>query len=222
MMLYYTVLLNILVVTLRVIPQPAGMLKEFLFGIALTALVFSYGAQADDEYSAPLESEPSLELQTRRSRRRLPTSKKHALLSMLIYDFHNTDFCIKYLYVMVQTSASEFAGTLGEHQVVLKANGIARAVNLTTTVGGIVPGKGDLWKLSLEYDFGFNGCITVKKIENMALQENDMDGWKIDSIVTFLVVNPFYWEMSSVDLNVNTWIDGDLPFTKQFILTLHV
>ena len=123
---------------------------------------------------------------------------------------------------MVHTSTSEFAGTLGEHQVVLKASGVARAVNLTTPVGGIVPGKGDLWKLSLEYDFGFNGCITVKRIENMALQENDMDGWKIDSIVTFLVVNPFYWEMSSVDLNVNTWIDGDLPFTKQFILTLHV
>ena len=83
--------------------------------------------------------------------------------------------------------------------------------------------KGDLWKLSLETDFDFTDCITVKQIENMALLENSNDGWHIDSIVTFLVVNPYYWALSSADFDVNRWVDknGD-PTSKQFILTLCV
>ena len=123
---------------------------------------------------------------------------------------------------MVYTSDSLYAETVGEHQVVLQANGVGKPVNLTIPVGGIVQGKGDLWKLSLETDFGFTGCVTIKHIENMAIQENDNDGWKIDSIVTFLVVNPYYWAMSSADFDVNIWIDGDNPFNRQFILTLCV
>ena len=123
---------------------------------------------------------------------------------------------------MVYTSDSLYAETVGEHQVILQANGVVKPVNLTTPVGGIVQGKGDLWKLSLETDFGFTGCVTIKHIENMAIQENDNDGWKIDSIVTFLVVNPYYWAMSSADFDVNIWIDGDNPFNRQFILTLCV
>lgn len=123
---------------------------------------------------------------------------------------------------MVHTSDSLLAETSGEHQIIFQAGGEARLVNLTTPLGGIMQGKGDLWKLSLDYDFGFTKCVTVKQIENMALQENDNDGWKIDSIVTFLVVNPYYWAMSSADFDVNVWIDGDNPFTRQLILTLCV
>jgi len=123
---------------------------------------------------------------------------------------------------MVQTSDDSFAETSGEHQIILRAQGEARLVNLTTPLEGIIKGKGDIWKLSLVNDFGFTKCVTVKHIENMALQENDSDGWKIDSIVTFLVSNPYYWAMSSADFDVNVWIDGDNPFTMQFTLTLCV
>jgi len=123
---------------------------------------------------------------------------------------------------MVHTSDSLLAETSGEHQIILRAGGEARLVNLTTPLGGIMQGKGDLWKLSLDHDFGFTKCVTVKHIENMALEENDSDGWKIDSIITFLVANPYYWVMSSADFDVNVWIDGDNPFTRQFILTLCV
>ena len=124
---------------------------------------------------------------------------------------------------MVQTSSVRHAQTLGEHLFTLQAGGVTRSVNLTTPSGGIVQGKGDLWKLSLKTDFDFPGCVTIKHIQNMALQENHNDGWNIDSIVTFLVVNPYYWALSSVDFDVNRWIDGNgANSAKQFILSLCV
>ena len=52
------------------------MLKEFLLIIALTAVVSSYGALAEDENLASVASAPNLGLQTRRNRRKIPTSKK--------------------------------------------------------------------------------------------------------------------------------------------------
>ena len=209
--------------------------------IALTFAVSSYGAPADDEKPASAASIP--ELKSGRSRRKLPTSMNIAVLdstiihisiaivccmctSIILYCytiFNVTDFCIKHLYVLAQTSNVVSAGTIGDHKIALQANGQLKTIILPSPSGGLVQNKGDLWKLSLETDFGFTDCITVKHIENMALLENSNDGWHIDSIVTFLVVNPYYWALSSADFDVNRWVDknGD-PTAKQFILTLCV
>ena len=82
---------------------------------------------------------------------------------------------------------------------------------------------GEMWELSLKENFGFSGCITVEHIESMAVLENSNDGWNIASIVTFLVVNPYYWELSSVDFDINRWIDGNGDSShKQYTLTLFV
>lgn len=56
------------------------MLKEFLLIIVLAALASGYGALADDENPAAAESAPNIGFQTKRSRRKLPTSNKLALL----------------------------------------------------------------------------------------------------------------------------------------------
>ena len=147
----------------------------------------------------------------------------HIHNTVLLHIFNVTDFCIKHLYVLAQTSNVPFAGTIGDHKIALQANGQLKTIILPSPSGGLVQNKGDLWKLSLETDFGFTDCITVKQIENMALLENSNDGWHIDSIVTFLVVNPYYWALSSADFDVNRWVDKDGdPSYKQFILTLCV
>lgn len=79
-----------------------------------------------------------------------------------------------------------------------------------------------MWKLSLETDIGFTECITLKDIQSMSIQEDSDDGWRIDSIVTFLVVDPYYWAMSSADFDVNRWIDEDSNSSaREFILTLY-
>ena len=145
------------------------------------------------------------------------------LYTVLLYNLNITDFCIKHLYVLTQTSNELFAGSIGDHRIALQANGQLKVITLPRPSGGLVQNKGDLWKLSLETDFGFTDCITVKHIENIALIENHNDGWRIDSIVTFLVVNPYYWALSSADFDVNRWVDKDGdPSYKQFILTLCV
>ena len=142
---------------------------------------------------------------------------------LYIHNFNIVDFCIKHLYVLAHTSNVLYAGTNGDHKIALQAKGQLKTIILPRPSGGLVQNKGDLWKLSLETDFGFYDCVTVKQIENIALIENHSDGWNIDSIVTFLVVNPYYWALSSADFDVNRWVDKDGdPLYKQFILTLCV
>ena len=92
--------------------------------------------------------------------------------TVLLHIFNVTDYCIKHLYVLAQTSNDPFAGTIGDHRIALQANGQLKMIILPPPSGGLMQNKGDLWKLSLETDFGFTDCITVKHIENMALLEN--------------------------------------------------
>ena len=81
--------------------------------------------------------------------------------------------------------------------------------------------KGDLWKLSIKEDFGFSGCTTKKDIQGIAILAGGNDGWHIDSIVTYVAVNEHNWELSSVDLDVNRWVDGDSS-SKDKRLTLNL
>ena len=93
---------------------------------------------------------------------------------------------------MAQTSLLLYSQNNGQHRIVLQAGGITRSTFLPTPSGGIIQGKGNLWKLSSETDIGFTECIKLKDIQytSIHIQEDDNDGWRIDSIVTFLVVNP--------------------------------
>ena len=78
---------------------------------------------------------------------------------------------------MVQTSSSLYSQTNAQHRIALQAGGITRSTFLPTTPGGIIQGKGNLWKLSLETDIGFTECIKLKDIQYMSIQEdNKMDG----------------------------------------------
>ena len=77
--------------------------------------------------------------------------------------------------------------------------------------------------IDIEDYFGFTGSITKKDIPGIALLAGNNDGWHIDSIVTYVAVNEFNWELSSVDLEAHRWVDGDSSYTyKVFALTLVV
>ena len=82
--------------------------------------------------------------------------------------------------------------------------------------------RGDLWKLDLEADFGFTGWIIVDDIERISILHSSNDGWNIESIVTFAVVDKSSWELISSDFNsVFQWIDGDYgEDRKEFALSL--
>ena len=135
----------------------------------------------------------------------------------------STDRCIKYLVVLVSTSDIRHAGTVKAHNIGLQAKGELKTTALETPPEGLVANGTNEWKLSLEKDFQFSGCVKVRDIENLAILENHNDGWNINSVVTFLVVDPCYWALSSVDFDVNVWIDGNSdPSYKEFNLTLFI
>jgi len=119
---------------------------------------------------------------------------------------------------LAHQSDSNWAETIGDHKIQLQANGQVKTAILPS-----LNHIGEMWELSLEQDFGFTNCVTVDHIDSMTVLADSNDGWNIASIVTFLVINPYYWELSSVDFGINQWIDGNgEPSHKQYMLTLFV
>ena len=123
---------------------------------------------------------------------------------------------------MAYTSGIKNAGADQSHRIRLQAEGLSNTINLPDLPkDDFSPNKGDLWKLDLKASFGFTGCITINDIERISILQGSNDGWNIESIVTFAVVNQNNWELTSADFNVFRWIDGNgAESHKEFTLTL--
>ena len=123
---------------------------------------------------------------------------------------------------MAFTSNLPNGGSDQVHGIEMRAKGQTKAKNLINLPKNDYEAlKGDMWELGLNEFFGFTDCITVKDIEGIDIIAASNDGWNIESIVTFMVVNQYYWELSSADLNVNQWVDGNgEPPHLRFPLTL--
>ena len=130
--------------------------------------------------------------------------------------------CIQYLYVMAYTSDKLFSGSDQKHRIEIQASGVMKIEELPDLPeNDFHPSKGDLWKLSISDHFGFTGCITKNDIEGIAILAGSNDGWNIDSIVTYVASSEHDWELSSVDLDVDRWIDQNSEASyKRFELTL--
>ena len=126
--------------------------------------------------------------------------------------------CINYLYVMAYTSDGATSQTKDDvnHEIELTADGkrVASLANLPSE------SRGNLWKLSLVDDFGFAFCIRKKDIQSIAIIADNNDGWKIDSIVTYVAASEHSWELSSVDVNANKWIQQNDLSRRRFDLNL--
>ena len=125
--------------------------------------------------------------------------------------------CMQYLYVMAYTSGdtrSETQPTVN-HKIEIKADGLTKTATLSNLPSLV---RGQLWTLSLDDDFGFTSCIRVKDVQGIAIVADHVDGWKIDSIATYLASNKNNWKLSSVDLDVNQWVY--LHTHKRFQLNL--
>ena len=115
------------------------------------------------------------------------------------------------------------AGADSSHKINLQVRGSTSTKSLPNLPGDdYSPNQGDLWKLDLENFFGFTDCIRIKDINSISILQGNNDGWNIDSIVTFAVVNQNSWELTSADFDVFQWIDGDsTPHDREFTLSLH-
>ncbi len=124
-----------------------------------------------------------------------------------------------YIYIMAHTSSEPHAGSDGVHEVEMVAKGQTRLVRLPDLPGDeYLVHKSDLWKLSLSSDFYFSGCISKGEIQSIAIEEHDNDAWIIDSIITILRADAGgskYYEVATMDMDVNRWIDGDSHWTRR-------
>ena len=124
---------------------------------------------------------------------------------------------------MAFTSDESFSGSDDSKNIYMKVNGIERVKQLPDLPGDdYLGGKGDLWKLSLRNFFGFYGCTKVDDVEEIALINSGTDGWNIDSIVTYLVVDRYTYQQSSVDLNIFQWVDDSVADAQKVTLTLTI
>ena len=123
---------------------------------------------------------------------------------------------------MAYTSGIPYAGADQDHRIRLQAKGLSNTIYLPDLPqDDYLPNKGDLWKLDLKASFGFTSCITINDIKRISILQGSNDGWNIESIVTFAVVDQNNWELTSADFNVFQWIDGDgAKSSKEFTLSL--
>ena len=153
------------------------------------------------------------------------------MLPQVKYLFHALSFiivlllgaCITTLYVM-GFSSNNLAADAPEsaHMIEMKVNGVVRKGRLPNLPGNdFMRAKGDLWKLSVaSFNFG-DSCIRKSEIERIALEQGSIDGWHIDSIVTFVGTANGQTELATMDINSFQWIDGDAgDAAKRFVLTL--
>ena len=124
---------------------------------------------------------------------------------------------------MAYTSGMNGAGAGSSHRISLQVRGSTSTKYLPDLPGDdYSPNQGDLWKLDLGIFFEFTGCIRINDIDNISILEGSNDGWNIDSIVTFAVVDQNSWELTTADFNVFQWIDGDsAAYDREFTLSLH-
>ena len=120
----------------------------------------------------------------------------------------NTAVCLEMLYVMAFTSDTGRSDDFHEVEIVLSSYEVRHVILPDLIIDEMQDHKGDLWKLNI-VDFHFNeNCVTKGDIISIAIKERGNDGWRIDSIVTFLKAGTSY-QLASVDIDVFKPVDGD-------------
>ena len=96
---------------------------------------------------------------------------------------------------MAFTSGIRDSGSNLDHKIRLQAKGF-KSIHFLPDLpkDTYQQQKGDLWKLSMKDSFGFTNCITIHDIQNISILAGSIDGWNIESIVTFAVVNKTVWQ----------------------------
>ena len=83
--------------------------------------------------------------------------------------------------------------------------------------------KGGIWKFPLFFkDGSFEDCVERADIKSVAVKPGGDDGWNIKSILTMECTDSGVFQLLTVDMNVNRWIDGDgASDRKEFLLTIN-
>ncbi len=123
---------------------------------------------------------------------------------------------------MAFTSDVPNGGADISHAIEITAKRNTRRQVLTNLPGDdYFPNKGDLWTYPMS-SFNFpDQCIKKNDITNIAIIQDNNDGWHISSVTTFFTDITGKREIGSIDIAANRWIDGDSSQDRmRFDLTL--
>ncbi len=130
--------------------------------------------------------------------------------------------CLSHFYLMAFTSDVLNGGADDTHAIEITAKGNTRRQILTNLPGDdYLSNKGDLWTYPMS-SFNFpDQCIKKNDITNIAIVQNNNDGWHISSVTSFFTDITGKREIGSIDIAANRWIDGDSSQDRmRFDLTL--
>ena len=119
--------------------------------------------------------------------------------------------CLTHIYVFAQTAVPSGSGSNNIFKYAIGALTMYYKADLHDMPGDQTSeGKGDLWKLSLWKDFRVPITKCIKKDDFWAaIEYGGTDGWKIDSVISLYLMADGHFEMGTVDVDVNKWIDWD-------------
>ena len=122
------------------------------------------------------------------------------------------DECITHIYVSAHTALPSGAGTNQVEDYEFIWYGIHYTAALyDMPKDQASEGKGDLWKLSLVSHFSVPAwyCIKKSQITYAAIEAVGSDGWKIDSVSSYILKVSGGTELFTQDLDACQWIDTD-------------
>ena len=122
------------------------------------------------------------------------------------------DDCITDIYVSAHTALPSGAGTNQVEDYEFIWYGITYTADLhDMPKDQASEGKGDLWKLSLVSDFNVPTwrCIKKSQITYAAIEAAGSDGWRIDSVTSYIKKVSGGYELFTCDLDADQWIDTD-------------
>ena len=106
---------------------------------------------------------------------------------------------------MAFTSGVRRAGSDRDHRIFVRASEMRRSARLLPDLPGndYECNKGHLCKLPIAF-LGDAGCIKLHDVRSVVLMGGSEDGWNIDSVVTFVISEDYYWAL--LDSDVFQWI----------------
>ena len=129
--------------------------------------------------------------------------------------------CLRNLYVMAHTAGTLHAQSDTPHYIELTIGSTVRKVKLDRPgIDDMTKNKGDFFQIPMsKFRFPFR-CIRRSMISKVAITAGGNDGWKIQSIATF--VKGMFGRVYPLTVNINAyrWVDGNGPIqNRRFVLT---
>jgi hypothetical protein len=118
--------------------------------------------------------------------------------------------CISEIYVIGFTTGRKHAGSNDDHHIELHTtDGKSYTAELYNRAGDdYLQNKGDLWTFTPQ-SFGIKSCLRKGQIDGVLFVAGGDDGWMIETAMTVYRDQNKNYNLLTVNVNFNKWLDGN-------------